>query len=100
MNLWGRLFGNGQRRSSEQHAQEHPDPDRIAVLEHELLGITPEPGTRAARAVALATPVDQEACPHDDIIDISEMGTTRRTGLCGPCGASMVANDEGDWERP
>jgi hypothetical protein len=76
------------------------NPDRIAVLEHELLDITPEPGTRAAHAVALAKPVDQDACPHDDVIDVSEMGTTRRMGLCGPCGASMVATDEGDGERP
>ncbi|AKZ60743.1 exported protein of unknown function (plasmid) [Streptomyces ambofaciens ATCC 23877] len=76
------------------------DLNRIAVLEHELLGITPEPGTPAAHAVARAQPVDPAACPHDDVIDVTEMGQARDMGLCERCGAGMVADDEGGWQRP
>ncbi|MFJ4473281.1 hypothetical protein ACIP2X_38105 [Streptomyces sp. NPDC089424] len=100
MSLWGRLFGHRRHPSAGPQAQERPDPDRIAVLEDELLGITPEPGTRAARAVALAKPVDQTACPHDDVIEVVEMGQVRATGICEHCGARMVATDTGDWQLP
>ena len=78
---------------------ERPDPNRIAVLEHELLGITPEPGTPAAHAVARSRPVDKDSCPHDYIIEVTELGQARRTGLCEACGAWMVATDEGGWAR-
>lgn len=98
MSLWDRLFRWHQE--AEQPPQPRPDPDRIAILENELLGIAPEPGTRAARAVALAKPVDQEVCPHDDVIETAELGQVRATGICGACGAAMVATDEGDWQRP
>ncbi|MFF8544783.1 hypothetical protein ACF060_31355 [Streptomyces werraensis] len=77
-----------------------PDPDRIAVLEHDLLGIHPEPGTPTARAVVLAKPVDPTACPHDGVVETVELGQARATGLCTACGAGLVANDNGDWERP
>jgi hypothetical protein len=77
-----------------------PDLTRIAVLEHDLLGIEPDPGTPAAHAVALAKPVDQDACPHEDVIDVTLLGQARSTGMCQRCGADMVESDEGDWERP
>ena len=89
-----------RRRAPKTSEQLHPDQDRIAVLEHELLGLEPQPGTPAARAVALAKPVDQNTCPHDDVIDITEMGQPRPTGMCQRCGADMVADDNGDWKRP
>jgi hypothetical protein len=88
-----------KRKPEPQPTRNRPDPDRIAVLEHELLDITPEPGTRAARAVALAKPVDQDACPHDDVIDVTQMGQARPAGMCERCGAGMVCTDTGDWER-
>lgn len=97
MNLLNRLFG---RRTPPPPHVPRPDPDRIAVLEHELLGIHPEPGTPAARAVALAKPVDQTACPHEDVIETTELGQARPTGLCGHCGAHMVADDAEEWQRP
>ncbi|MET8571851.1 hypothetical protein [Streptomyces sp. NPDC004783] len=97
MNLFSRLFT--PRRRPEQ-PRERPDPNRIAVLEHDLLGIQPEPGTPAARAVALANPVDQVACPHENVIETTELGQARATGLCGRCGAGMVADDTGAWYRP
>lgn len=95
---FGHLFR--RHRARQPHLEERLSPDRIAVLEHELLGVTPEPGTPAARAVALAKPVDQNACPHEDVIETTELGQARVTGLCGRCGAGMVADDAGDWERP
>ena len=94
-------FWRRQRRPGQTPtAGPRSNPDRIAVLENELLGIVPEPGTSAARAVALSKPVNQKVCPHDDVIDVTELGQARRTGLCRHCGADMVAEDSGAWERP
>lgn len=76
------------------------DHARIAVLEHQLLGIQPEPGTPAAVAVAHATPVDQERCPHDDWTEITTWGQARRSAWCVSCGADLVAGDDGVWVRP
>lgn len=92
--LWG-------RREQPEPAEPAPRPNRarIAVLEHQLLGITPEPGTSEAMAVAQATPIDQTKCPHDDVIDVTEMGNARPQGMCERCGASMVADDDGPWRR-
>lgn len=98
LSLWRKLLR--QRPPEPEPPTPRANPDRIAVLEHEVLGITPEPGTPAARAVAVSKPVDQDRCPHDDVIDITELGQARRTGLCERCGADMVATDKGDWERP
>jgi hypothetical protein len=95
--LFSRLFG--ARRPEQPHTPA-TDPDQIAVLEHDLLGVQPEPGTRAARAVALAKPVDPAQCPHEDVVEVTELGQARPTGLCTRCGAGMVADDNGDWQRP
>lgn len=97
--LLTRLLGL-RRPAPRPEPQQRVNPDRIAVLEHDLLGIIPEPGTPAARAVALAKPIDQDACPHEDVIDVTELGMARPTGLCGMCGADMVADDDGEWMRP
>ena len=98
ISLWRKL----RRRSTPEPPPPQPraNPNRIAVLEHDLLGIIPEPGTPAARAVALAKPVDQDACPHDEVIETPEMGQARNIGLCRRCGADMVETDDGYWERP
>lgn len=95
-----RLRALWQRLRTPAPARVRPNPNVIAVLEHDLLGITPEPGTPAARAVALAKPIDQAVCPHEDVIDVTQLGQARSTGLCERCGADMVESDEGDWERP
>lgn len=97
MSLFSRLFGS---RPPERPDREAADPDRIAILEHDLLGVQPEPGTRAARAVALAKPVDPARCLHEDVVEVTELGQARPTGLCTRCGAGMVADDNGDWARP
>lgn len=92
--LWG-------RREHEQPEPTEPAPrpsyTKIAVLEHQLLGISPEPGTSEAMAVEQATPIDQTKCPHDDVIDVTELGNARPQGMCERCGASMVATDDGSW---
>lgn len=99
MTLLKRLL-RSWKRPPQPEPVPRSDPDRIAVLEHDLLGIQPEPGTPAARAVALAKPVYQTACPHDDVIETTELGQARPTGMCGRCGAVMVATDTGEWELP
>jgi hypothetical protein len=100
MGRMSRLFRWPRRTHQPPAPQPRPNPDRIAILEHDLLGITPEPGTPAARAVALSKPVDQNACPHEDVIETRELGQARTTGMCRRCGADMVETDTGDWERP
>jgi hypothetical protein len=85
-----------------------PDPARIALLEYTELGIRPTPGTAAAAVVgmhllgqrirqAAAMPVDQAACPHQDIVETTEVGQARETGLCTRCGAHAVQGDDGAW---
>lgn len=79
---------------------ERSDPDRIAVLEHELLDIDPELGTPQALAVALARFVDPDLCPHANAIETSGLGQARPCGICDRCGVDLVATDDGNWERP
>lgn len=88
-----------------------PDQARIALLEYTELGIRPTPGTVAAAVVsahlagerlrkAMAVPVDQAACPHDDVVETTEIGQARETGLCTRCGAHAVQDDASEWEFP
>lgn len=99
------------RRSSPEPPTPRADPLRIAVLEHDLLGVQPEPGTAAAFAVNLAAsgrrlrevmakPVDPETCPHEDVVETTMVSQARRVGICCRCGADMVEDDAGDWVRP
>lgn len=87
--------------------QPRPDHATIAVLEYELLGVEPEPGTSAAAAVgmrrlanALRAPMDAARCLHAEIASIQCLGESRDSGLCCACGCSMVRSDEGEWVRP
>ncbi|MEB8342114.1 hypothetical protein [Streptomyces endophyticus] len=86
-------------RPDTQHP-ERPDLSRIAILEHDLLGIEPEPGTPAAYAAALARPLDQDACPHEDAMDVIPLGQGRSTGMCAGCDIDVVETDEGLWDSP
>jgi hypothetical protein len=99
------------RRKPDAASSPRADPLRIAVLEHDLLGVQPEPGTAAAFAVnlaasgkrlreAMAKPVDPDACPHEDVAETTMLSQTRRAGICCKCGAEMVEDDAGDWVRP
>ena len=87
-------------RRKQTTPAERPDRRRIAVLESELLGVEPEPGTPEAHAVAMAKPVDQAACPHGAVIETREMGDKRSQGICAACGAQFVESDDGTWGRP
>lgn len=55
---------------------------------------------RLARLADLLDTVDQKACLHEDVIDVTGQGQARPTGLCDTCGAGMVADDDGEWIRP
>jgi hypothetical protein len=70
------------------------NPVRIAVLEHELLGIEPEPGTAAALAIALCRTA---VCLTHDPIDTTCLSDPRRNGVCRGCSRPMVEGDDGKW---
>lgn len=93
MPLWYR-----RHRSLSTRPLDHTDTSHGAVLEHDLLGIEPEPGTPGAHAVALARPVDQDTCPHEDVTDVVALGQTPSTGMCAGCGTDVVESDEGLWD--
>lgn len=87
------------------------DHMRIAVLEHDLLGIQPTPGTVAAAAVnlrnaarfmqaAMAHPVDPARCPHEEVVETTQVGDARSRGLCTRCGVDAVEDDDGAWTFP
>ena len=75
-----------------------PRPDRtaIAVLEHDLLGIPPEPGSAVALAVALRKAFGV-GCEHRDVADITGVGDPRPVGLCTICGKRMVQDEREEW---
>lgn len=87
MRFWPR------RRPPAAPAPERADPTRIAVLEHDLLGIKPEPGSAAALAVAMRKIA---ACIEHEPVDTTGFGDARRNGLCARCGVAMV-EDEDEW---
>jgi hypothetical protein len=69
------------------------NPVRIAVLEHDLLGIAPTPGTAAALAVALRR---TGTCVTHQPIDVTGLADSRPNAICGPCGQLLV-NTNGEW---
>ncbi|WP_329492486.1 hypothetical protein OG618_36965 (plasmid) [Kitasatospora sp. NBC_01246] len=66
---------------------ERADPALIAVLEHDLLGIKPVPGSPAARAVALRR---TSTCVEHRPIETTELRDPRPTAICAGCGTHMV----------
>lgn len=76
-----------------------PDYARIAVLEHELFGITPVPGSLAAAMVGAsllaeamrrtAVP-DPAGCAHEDVVSVQTFGDGADVGACVRCGARVV----------
>ncbi|MEU5442733.1 hypothetical protein [Streptomyces griseofuscus] len=71
-----------------------PDYVRIAVLEHDLLGIQPRPGTAAALIVKMRR---AGTCLAHQPVDTSILGDPAPTGLCGRCGHAMVLGSDGNW---
>ena len=70
------------------------NPTTIAVLENDLLGIKPEPGSFAAMAVALRR---TGICLTRQPVETTSLDDPRPTGMCTGCGANMVQDDDGDW---
>ena len=88
MRLWPR------RRPAPVPVRPRANPTRIAVLEHDLFGIPPEPGTAAALTIALRR---AGTCVEHDPVDVTSFGDVRPSALCGRCGTCMVLGEDGDW---
>lgn len=83
------------RRPAAQPPVLHANPTRIAVLEHDLLGIPPRPGSAAALTIALRA---AGTCIEHDPADIGTLGDRPGTRvLCTRCGNHLVAGDSGGW---
>lgn len=84
-------------RKPETPTPPRANPTRIAVLEHDLLGIQPEPGTAAAVTIALRKTSD---CIQHRPVEITVLGDPGPIAMCNGCGAHLVQNGEGDWVKP
>ncbi|RSS43855.1 hypothetical protein EF906_08825 [Streptomyces sp. WAC08241] len=69
----------------------------MAVLEHDLFGIKPQPGTAAALSIAMR---GAGTCLQHDPIDTTELGHPRPTGMCQRCGVGMLLDETGKWTVP
>jgi hypothetical protein len=70
------------------------NPIRIAVLEHDLFGVQPEPGSAAALQIALRR---TGTCVTHRPVETTEFGDPRAVGMCLGCGRSMLQQDDGRW---
>ncbi|MFD8805597.1 hypothetical protein [Streptomyces sp. NPDC059597] len=87
MNLWPR-----RRRRTAPRA----DPTTIAILEHDLFGIPPKPGTLAAAVIALRVLRHAGDClTHEP--DMTTVDTLQQVGRCARCGATVVLGNDGEW---
>jgi hypothetical protein len=80
------------RRRPAPPPEDRSNPTRIAVLEHDLLGIKPEPGTAAALAVALRR---TGTCITHTPVETTALSGSQPTALCTGCGANMVETGHG-----
>jgi hypothetical protein len=71
-----------------------PDPTAIAIMENDLLGIPPEPGTPAALAIALRR---TGTCTTHQVIETTGLSDRFPVGLCTRCGKHMVEDPSGTW---
>jgi len=72
---------------------DRPNPVRIAVLEHDLFGVQPEPGTAAALAVGMRA-VGQ--CWQHKPAATLVLGPITEA-VCTQCGRRMELDDAGRW---
>lgn len=72
---------------------DRPSPVRIAVLEHDLLGVQPEPGTAAALAVG--TRRLGQCWQHQPAATLGPIPVEE--AVCTQCGRPMALNEEGHW---
>lgn len=88
MKLW-------PRRRQTQAAPPRANATRIAVLEHDLLGITPRPGTATAAVLALRRAGN---CIEHDPVDASPISQPPGTlTICCRCGNPLELRDTGTW---
>lgn len=89
-----------RRLRARQHHPVRPEqvaranPTRIAVLEHDLYGIQPQPGTAAALTIALRR---TGTCITHDPVETTTLGDNRANALCTGCGAHMIHGSDGTW---
>lgn len=84
-------------RRRKPEPQPRPNYTAIAVLEHDELGIQPEPGTTAAVVIALRKAVAN--CTVHQPVDLTTLSETGRRGVCTRCGCDMVQDGDGQWVR-
>jgi hypothetical protein len=83
-------------RRRPQVAPQPANPTRIAALEHDLLGIRPEPGTWAAVTLALR---QAGTCLTHRPVDVSVFGEPPGSRVvCAGCGRPMRIGDAGEWQ--
>lgn len=86
-----------RRRRPEPQPALPPRPNytAIAVLEHDQLGIQPQPGTAAALVIALRKIAAN--CTAHQPIDTTPFAQVGRSGMCARCGCDMVQDGGGEW---
>lgn len=83
------------RRRPPVLATPRANPTRIAVLEHDLFGVKPNPGTMTAAVLALRR---AGTCSEHKPVDISAVGERPGThGLCTQCGQRVTPGPDGGW---
>lgn len=87
-----------RRRPEPQPAPPpHPNYTAIAVLEHDELGIQPQPGTAAALVIALRKFAAN--CTEHQPVDTTMLGEAGRHGVCARCGCDMAQDSDGQWVK-
>ena len=86
-----------RRKVEPQPPSPRPNYTAIAVLEHDLLGIPPKPGTAAAVSIALRQAVAN--CTAHQPVETTVLGQPGHVGMCTRCGCDMVQDGEGEWVR-
>lgn len=82
-----------RRRPAALGATPRADRTRIAVLEHDLFGVTPEPGTAAALAIAHRTV--SPCTTHTPVEATTFSGPP--TAYCTRCTSHMTLGPDGEW---
>jgi hypothetical protein len=83
------------RRRVQPAPARRPNPTSIAILEHDLFGIAPRPGSAAAVVIALRA---VGTCLQHDPADVGALGELPGTRiLCCRCGAYLLPDDQGGW---
>lgn len=88
MSLWS-------RRRHPTLAEPRANSTRIAVLEHDLLGIAPPPGSAASAVIALRK---AGTCMQHRPIDTSHLSDRPGSrAICAGCGHEMRQTQDGAW---